>query len=233
MDFVGKIAEKVLESKFGSGSGSSNQDQAQVQQSAYPPDSGPGPGYAGYCEPPAPPAVGQGSDLPYPWVARWDEREVRWFYLNEQTGEVSWFRPGEESAPFYGEPYGQPPPYGNPYGDPYVQPYSYEPPRGEEEQSNESHGHGHGHGLAYGAAGAAAGVLGGAVLAHEGEKICTFSLSLTTSRQPDTLTGAADDNFEEDKQDAEDFPEDAARWTGEKVGLSHSLVRILLSEIPC
>ncbi|RMJ21369.1 Alpha-methylacyl-CoA racemase, partial [Aspergillus sp. HF37] len=210
MDFVGKIAQKALESKFGSGSGSSHQDQNQgVQQSAYyPPDSAPGSGSGYYYhqpEPPAPPAAGQGSDLPYPWVARWDEREMRCFYLNKQTGEVSWFRPGEggggsygpQAPPSYGEPpygqlsYGEP--YGQPYGDPYAQPYGYEPPRGEEEQSKKSHGHG----LAYGAAGAAAGLLGGAVLAHEGEKIY--------------------DNFEEEKQDAEEFPEDAARWTGEKV----------------
>lgn len=61
----------------------------------------------------------------------------------------------------------------------------------------------------------------------------SLSRSQLVDSQPDTLTGAADDNFEEDKQDAEDFPEDAARWTGEKVGLSHSLVHILLSEIPC
>lgn len=147
MEFVGKIAEKVIESKFGAHE--NQQQQEYVQQSEY-----------GYGPPPLPDAPG-GAELPYPWVARWDERDQRYFYMNEQTGETSWERPG-------GMPYGQPPaPYGQPgYG------YGYgEERRGEyyEEQEKPKKDHS----LAYGAAGAAAGVIGGAVLAHEGEEMCT------------------------------------------------------------
>ncbi|KAL2004178.1 hypothetical protein VTN02DRAFT_5827 [Thermoascus thermophilus] len=58
------------------------------------------------------------------------------------------------------------------------------------------------HSLAYGAMGAAAGVIGGALLMHEGEKI----------------HDEWDEDKERIKEDVDNFPENAAEWTGEKVG---------------
>jgi len=70
-----------------------------------------------------------------------------------------------------------------------------------------------GHGMMYGALGAAAGLAGGALLMHEGDKIGD-----DFERDKDRLEG----RFEEDKyraeNDVENFPDNAARWTGEKVG---------------
>lgn len=57
---------------------------------------------------------------------------------------------------------------------------------------------GGGHGLMYGALGAAAGVAGGALLMHEGHEV--------------------KQDWDRDEQRVEDFPEDAAQWTGRKVG---------------
>ncbi|KAK9636386.1 hypothetical protein HCH54_009685 [Aspergillus fumigatus] len=56
--------------------------------------------------------------------------------------------------------------------------------------------------MMYGAAAGAAGLVGGAILMHEGEKI-----------HEDW-----DEKKERIEQNVEDFPENAARWTGEKVG---------------
>lgn len=177
MDFVGKVIGKVVESKLGGGSHSEQQPPQDYGYSSNP----------DYAPPPPPPSGGQ--DLPYPWVARWDDREGRYYYVNQETGESSWTHPAASGAPYgggsayAGQPYGEQPPYGQPsygqhaYGEPpYGQPaygYGGEAPRqeyyGEPPKKD--------HSMAYGAAGAAAGMLGGAVLAHEGDKICMFSLS--------------------------------------------------------
>lgn len=126
--------------------------------------------------------TGGPSQVPYPWRAQWDDREGRYIYLNEQTGERTWEYPSSSG----GGSYGAPEPGGRDYG--------YE---GQEEQKRE----GGGHGLLYGALGAAAGLAGGAFLAHE--------------------AGDISQDFEADKSrlenNVEDFPSDAARWTGEKV----------------
>lgn len=171
MDFVGKIVGKVIESKLGGGSQS--QEQQQQQQPDY--------GYSdpGYGSGPPPPPPSGGQDLPYPWVARWDDGSGRYYYVNEQTGETSWMHPGGGGgAPYGGSGYGGQPSYGEqPYGQPYGQPgygYGQDAPRQEyygEEQPKKDHS------MAYGAAGAAAGMLGGGLLAHEGDNICMHSLS--------------------------------------------------------
>ncbi|RLL94224.1 hypothetical protein CFD26_103186 [Aspergillus turcosus] len=174
---LGNIIEKVVEKASGSGGsgGSGGGYSSYEQQPSY--------GGQSYGQP-APP-----QDLPYPWVARWDERDQRWLYVNEQTGERSSERP-YGGAPAYGErSYGQPQPQSS---------YGYE---GGYEQQEPQQQH-KDHSMMYGAAGAAAGLVGGALLMHEGEKI--------------------HDDWDEDKErieeNVEDFPEDAARWTGEKVG---------------
>lgn len=121
--------------------------------------------------------------VPRPWIAEWDERDGRYFYINQETGQRSWELPyggGGPGGEYYGErerEYEQ-----NPYA------------QQEEPRSN--------HNFAYGAAGVAAGLVGGALLMHEGEKI------------HDEWEGE-EDRIEER---VEDFPENAAEWTGNKVG---------------
>ncbi|KAL1849816.1 hypothetical protein Plec18170_007337 [Paecilomyces lecythidis] len=177
MGFLGELIEGAIESKFGGGHSSSG------GQASY--------GGEGSYGPPPPPQV-----YP-PWVARWDERESRYFFVNEQTGERTWQQPaqGGYGGGGYGGGYG-----GQSYGGGEYRQQSYGGEyRGEsyqEERPKKDHS------MAYGAAGLAAGAVGGALLMHEGEKI--------------------HDDWDEDKDRIEnnvaDFPEDAARWTGEKVG---------------
>ena len=107
--------------------------------------------------PPAPPQV------PYPWRAQWDDRERRYCFVHEQTGEQIWeydevirrTQGGgyseQQSSTYYDEQRG--------YGGGGYQ---------TEESQRQSSG---GHGMAYGALGAAAGLAGGAALMYEGEKI--------------------------------------------------------------
>lgn len=166
MDFVTKIAEKAIEKKFGGGG----------HEESYPSEGGAGYGGSGGY------GGSTGENLPYPWVARWDEREGRYIYLNEQTGETSWVRPGMGEGYGYGQPQPQPgygygqPEYGYGYGERQAEYGGYGGGGYEEPQEKKDHS------LAYGAAGAAAGVLGGAFVAHEGEKICISLLHLFIGR---------------------------------------------------
>ncbi|KAK3625330.1 hypothetical protein LTR56_020495 [Elasticomyces elasticus] len=142
----------------------------------------------GYGGPPPPPQV------QYPWRAQWDDRERRYIVVNEQSGERTWEFPGGQRG------------YG---GGSSYQSEQLEEQRGygQQEQPKKSHG------LLYGAMGAAAGLAGGALLMHEGDKI-------GDDFERDKYR--VEDNFEQDKyrveNGVEDFPENAARWTGEKVG---------------
>ena len=170
----------------------------------------------------------QPPQAPPPWVARWDDSASRWIFVNEQTGERTHNYPQQGNgggynggyAPQggYGQQSGYPPQSGYPQqsGYPpqggYGQPAGYGYPQGggyggqqggypQEEPKKKSNA------LGYGVA-AVAGIAGGALLVHEGEKV--------------------HEHYEEDKyrlenkvadgvQDVEDFPEDAAQWTGRKV----------------
>ncbi|KAI9373787.1 hypothetical protein BJX61DRAFT_541455 [Aspergillus egyptiacus] len=151
----------------------------------------PGPSYA--------PGYDSAPQAPYPWIPRWDGQQQRWYFVNEQTGESSWVVPGSGSGSGSGS-YGGPQAgyYGareEQYGGYYGSGQGYGEQESESREKKD-------HSMLYAAGGAAVGVLGGAVLAHE--------------------AGEAYDSFEEKKddleQDVEDFPEDAARWTGEAVG---------------
>lgn len=147
MGFLGDLIEQAVESKIGGGSHSSG-------QASY---GGGQPSYSSY---------GQGQQPPQvypPWVARWDEREGRWFFVNEQTGQRTWEHPGSQGG--YGGGYG-----GQSYGGEYrgEQQYYQEAPKKD-------------HSMAYGAAGVAAGVVGGALLAHEGHEIRRFLPNLSIS----------------------------------------------------
>ncbi|GFF40542.1 hypothetical protein IFM58399_05960 [Aspergillus lentulus] len=180
--FLGKMIEKVAEKATGGSTSSNSGGGGYSSYNQQPSYGGQG---QGYNSGPAPP-----QDLPYPWVARWDDRDQRWFYVNEQTGERSWERPyGGSGGPSYGE---------RSYGQPQTS-YGYEGAYGQSQEQRPEHKD---HSMMYGAAAGAAGLVGGAILMHEGEKI--------------------HEDWDEDKerieQNAEDFPEDAARWTGEKVG---------------
>lgn len=147
--------------------------------------------------PPPPPQV------PYPWQARWDERDRRYVFVNEQTGERSFEMPGNGYS-------------GGGYGG-GGQERRYE----SETVTEDSHRRGGGgHGMMYAGLGAAAGLAGGAFLMHE--------------------SGNIENRFEDDKYRVEndvevpgrlcdrsgfdtlthfkDFPENAANWTGRKVG---------------
>ncbi|EXJ87471.1 hypothetical protein A1O3_04431 [Capronia epimyces CBS 606.96] len=129
--------------------------------------------------------------VPAPWVAEWDPQNNRWLYVNRETGQRTFESPQQS---YYGGN------YGGDYGQEYTRQaqgeyYPQDPPK-------ESHT---GRNIALGAA---AGVLGGAVLMHEGEKV--------EDKWDDVKYGAEDD-VANGIQDVENFPENAARWTGEKV----------------
>lgn len=129
--------------------------------------------------------------LPYPWQAFWEAGEGRYLYVNEHTGQRTFDAPSAGYGGFNAAP---PPPPADAavYGD---RSDVSGPPPGKEKESGSG-----GHGLMYGALGAAAGLAGGAFLAHEaGEWF-------------DTSEGR------EMERDIEDFPENTAEWTGEKVG---------------
>lgn len=79
-----------------------------------------------------PPTQGDGPSVPPPWVALWDEREQRYYYVNEQTGERSW----------------TPPPAPGGYGERYA-----------EEPQQQSSNHNFGYGMAGAAAGLVGGAL--------------------------------------------------------------------------
>lgn len=90
--------------------------------------------------------------LPPPWVARWDDREQRYFYLNEQTGERSWTPPSQG--------------YGGGYGDSQE---GYQQQQGQYgSEHEEKKDKGHDSAVAWGVGGAALGLGAGALLMHEG-----------------------------------------------------------------
>ncbi|KAL2413637.1 hypothetical protein ABEF95_002605 [Exophiala dermatitidis] len=132
--------------------------------------------------------------VPAPWVAEWDSQNGCWLYANRVTGQRTFERPQysyqDANLPNYGSGYDRG--YGGQAQGDY---YPQEPPK-------ESHT---GRNMALGAA---AGVLGGALLMHEGEKV---------EDKWDDAKYTAENDVANGIQDVEDFPENAARWTGEKV----------------
>ncbi|OAL44695.1 hypothetical protein IQ07DRAFT_521255 [Pyrenochaeta sp. DS3sAY3a] len=151
-----------------------------------------------------------------PWIAEWDGRDNRWFFINQQTGEQTFTYPG----PGYAQQQGS---YGAPqagYG------YNQEPQKKQ----------GGGNGWKYAAAGVA-GVAGGALLMHESEEIKDdferdkYRVENDVSNFPENAanwTGEqvgrvegfddrVENRWDNAVNDVEDFPENAARWTGNKV----------------
>ncbi|KAK5131538.1 hypothetical protein LTR08_000865 [Meristemomyces frigidus] len=163
--------------------------------------------YSSNSGPPPPPQV------PYPWRAHWDERERKYIFVNEQNGERTWEFPGGYGAQSGGGNYGGSSGGGSygggGYGGGGGGGYDSGEQRGYQNQQAAPEKKSGGHGLMYGALGAAAGLAGGAFIAHE--------------------AGDWKDDLEQDKYRAEnaigrdedrveDFPENAAQWTGNKVG---------------
>jgi len=132
--------------------------------------------------------------IPPPWRAIWEERDQRWLFINEQTGERTFQFPQQSST--YGGQYSG----GGGYGGPPQQDYNSYGGK-DDYYENERREKKHGHGLAYGAGGAAVGLAGGALLMHEGEK----------------LDGDWDREKYRVEQGFEDAPERAARWAGQGV----------------
>ena len=161
---------------------------------------------------------------PPPWISEFDFQSQRWFFINQQTGERSW------NFPQYGGPqnynhagYGGQSNYGGGYEN------------RQEPQAKPSHA---GRNAALAAGG---GLLAGALLMHEGHKVeegwdrekerfedrvdydrDRFEDRVDYDRdriedRVDYDRERFDDRVAYDEQRVEDFPEDAARWTGEKV----------------
>lgn len=99
--------------------------------------------------------------VPYPWVAEWDERDGRWIYINRDNGERTFQHP----QPSYGG--------GGGYGErSYEQGYGGQGYGGQEQREYyEQQPEKKDHTVRNTVLGAAAGVLGGALLMHEGEKV--------------------------------------------------------------
>lgn len=100
------------------------------------------------------PNTGGAPQVPRPWIAEWDQRDQRWIFINERTGERTFQHPGGSYE----------------RREEYYQPGPGRQGGGYYEERREEH-RGGGHGMAYGVAGAAAGLAGGALLMHEGHKI--------------------------------------------------------------
>lgn len=233
------FAEKILDSfmdRKKSDSDQNNNDayyqQGQQQQQPYQP---------------APYTQSQPQQPPYPWITRWDDREQRYIYINEQTGERSYTLPGASQGGYGGggESYGYP-------NQPSQQQGYYNSGEPAPEQREEKSS-GHGSAAAWGAGGLALGLGAGALAMHEGEEISEFfclyffiafgffsyvyplsphlpHLTITSNSKKElnqiTNTTAEDEwNQAESSisRSASDFPENAAEWTGERVGEAEQL----------
>ncbi|KIX92694.1 uncharacterized protein Z520_11546 [Fonsecaea multimorphosa CBS 102226] len=139
-----------------------------------------------------PPSYSGPPQVPHPWVAEWDERDGRWFFVNRETGERTFQHPQQSYGGGGYDERG----FGGGYGGQEQRGY------GEQEPQHKSHT---GRNVALGAA---AGLLGGALLMHEGEKV---------ENKWDDAKYDVENDVRDGVQDVENFPDDAARWTGDKV----------------
>ncbi|KIW40291.1 uncharacterized protein PV06_07502 [Exophiala oligosperma] len=148
--------------------------------------------------------------VPEPWVARWDGAAGRWYFINQQTGQQTFEYPQQSSRD-------------GGYTSNYRQNYGGQNEGGYYEQQPQKESH-TGRNLALGVLG---GALAGAFVEHEGEKVGEEFLGASFTIDNDT-NKVAEEKWDEDKyrvendvrqdvDNVEDFPEDAARWTGRKV----------------
>jgi len=143
--------------------------------------------------------------VPYPWRPHWDDRERRYIFINDQTGERTWEFPGAQRQGYGGGGQG----YGGGGGYGGGQERTYQSEQVYQQQQQQQPEKKHGHGMMYGALGAAAGLAGGAFLAHEAGNI---------HQDYEEDKYRVEDDAYRAKEDVEDFPEEAANWTGRKVG---------------
>ncbi|KIW05681.1 uncharacterized protein PV09_03544 [Verruconis gallopava] len=129
---------------------------------------------------------------PPPWISEYDYQSQRWFFVNQQTGERTWNFP---QAPGYNGGYGG--------GGNY-------PPQ-QEQKSHTGRNT---------AIAAVAGLAGGALLMHEGEKVEEHWRRDEEKFEydKDRFENRVDYDVDRVETDVVDFPDNAARWTGEKVG---------------
>jgi len=162
------FVEKLFDSFSGGGE---NKQQQQQQQSSY---NGQQQNYGGQQQQP---------QVPYPWVARWEDREQRYIYINEQTGERSFTPPGQNQGYSGGEQRGE---YGyqqnqyssgGGYGQQQQGQYGggYNQQQGQYSSENHEEKKSHSNAAAWGVGGAALGLGAGALLMHEGEDISKSS----------------------------------------------------------
>ena len=159
-----------VEKLFDSFTGENKHHQQPQQQSSY--GSQPQQNYGG-----------QQPQVPYPWVARWEYREQRYVYINEQTGERSWTPPGQGQGQGYGGEqrgvYGYQQNqysnggYGQQQGEYSSGGYGQQQNQYSSERREEKKGHGNA--AAWGVGGAALGLGAGALLMHEGEDMSMTS----------------------------------------------------------
>jgi hypothetical protein len=133
---------------------------------------------------------------PAPWIAEYDNQSQRWFFLNQQTGERSWNFP-QPQGNYGGGSYGS-----GGYGG------------GPQEPPKESHA-GRNAALA-----GVAGLAGGALLMHEGEKVEDHWQrdEEQFAYDKDRIENRVDYDENRFENGVENLPDNAARWTGQKVG---------------
>ena len=115
-----------------------------------------------------PRSYGGKPEVPYPWIAEWDDRDGRWIFINRENGERTFQHPqssyGGGSYTGYGE-------------RSYDQGYGGQEQRGDYEEQPPKKDHG----VRNTILGAGAGLIGGAFVMHEGEKVGMFALPPRTS----------------------------------------------------
>lgn len=158
---------------------------------------------------------------PPPWIPEFDYQSQRWLFVNQQTGERTWEFPQSRQ---YGAQSYTPQPTNN-YG-------------GYDERAQQDQPSHAGRNTAFAAVG---GLLAGGLLMHEGHKVeehwdqdkdrienrVDYDRDRVENRYDDDrdrVENRIDDDRDRfdnrvayDEQRVEDFPDDAARWTGRKV----------------
>lgn len=187
---VGQLTHQGQGQQHGQqGYGQQSYGQQQYGQQ-YPPQ------HQNYNGPPQPPA---------PWIAEWDNQQNRWIYINRETGQRTHEFPQGGYQQGYGQQgYGQ-----QGYGQ---QQYNQPPPQQKKDHSGRNM-----------ALGAAAGVAGGALLMHEGHELHErfdedkYRVEERVDYDADRVEGWGERKWDDGVNDVENFPENAARWTGETV----------------
>ncbi|KAF3916361.1 hypothetical protein ABW21_db0205754 [Orbilia brochopaga] len=157
--------------------------------------------------------------LPQGWVARWDQNNQHWFYVDTNTGRTQWERPGANYGPAPSQSGGSSSNYDDHYDDKgyhknweshqdkYSAESNHEIPSGRPKSPKK-----HSHWGGYAAAGLGAlglGAIGGALLGNEADDIAGWA---------GNKVGSAENKIDNIETDIVDAPENVAQWTGNKIG---------------